>query len=207
MRIVDLTQSIRPGMAVYPGDPPVAIAAAATLAREGYAVAALHLNDQVGTHVETQAHMIPGRTIDQEPLDRLVGSAAVVDVPCAEISAQQLQVQEDLIRSADFLFLRSGYADTHEGIDAEDRHRPFLSLDAVDWIIQAGISLVGIDCFDFDAGLPYEGHRRFFAAGVLIVEGLVNLHSVGHRVEQVFVVPLKIEGTGGAPCRVFALIP
>jgi arylformamidase len=194
-------------MAVYPDDPPVSILAAATLDHDGYAVAALHLNDQLGTHVETQAHMIPGRTIDQEPLERFTGSAAIVDVPCAEISVGHLQPQEALIRSADFLLLRSGYADTHEGIDLDDPHRPFLSLDAVDWIIRAGVSLVGIDCFDFDRGPPYEGHRRFFSAGVLIVEGLVNLHRVGHRVEQVFVVPLKIEGTGGAPCRVLAFIP
>ena len=85
MRIVDLTQPIRDGMAVYPGDPAIEIAAAATIGRDGYAVYRLALNDQAGTHVETQAHMIPGRTLDQEPLGRFVGSAAVVDVPRAEI--------------------------------------------------------------------------------------------------------------------------
>jgi len=83
VRIVDLTAELHSGLAVYPGDPPVVVEPATTVVTHGYAVARLALSDQSGTHVETQAHFLAhGRTMAAEPLDRLIGRASVVDVPC-----------------------------------------------------------------------------------------------------------------------------
>ena len=42
---VDLTAELSTGLPVYPGDPPVTIEPAATVARDGYAVARLALSD------------------------------------------------------------------------------------------------------------------------------------------------------------------
>lgn len=206
MRIIDLTQPIRTGLPVYPGDPEVRVQPHCTLERDGYAVAALHLSDQAGTHVETQAHMLPGRTLDQEPLQRFIGGrAAVIDVPCGPIRPDLLESQHVVPELADFLLLRSGYADRTPAIDPADPHRPWLTPEAAHWIVdQRFFTLVGIDCFDLDHPPDYPTHHILLSAGLLIVEGLVNLHALG-SLAQVFIVPIRLQGTGAAPCRAFAV--
>jgi arylformamidase len=192
-------------MAVYPGDPPVVVEACATVEADGYAVYRVGLSDQVGTHAETQAHFGAGRTLGEEPLGRFIGRAAVVDVPCGRVEVAHLRAHEGTVRGAEFLLLRSGYGDRAEGIEPDDPGRPRLSLEAVRWVVAQGVRLLGIDCFDFDEGPEYLSHKYLFAHGVLVVEGLVNLGALGAGPVRLFVIPLKLEGTGGAPCRVFAL--
>jgi arylformamidase len=192
-------------MAVYPGDPPVVVEACATVTGDGYAVARVGLSDQAGTHVETQAHFGAGRTLGEEPLERFIGTAVVVDVPCGQVEVAHLRPYAGAVRGAELLLLRSGYGDGVEGIEPDDPRRPRLSLEAVRWIVAQGVRLLGIDCFDFDEGPAYLGHKYLFAHGVLVVEGLVNLGALGAGPVRLFVIPLKLEGTGGAPCRVFAV--
>src|SRR5918911_4048219 len=104
MRVVDLTAELYTGLPVYPGDPPVRVEATATVAADGYAVARLALSDQAGTHVETQAHFLAGgRTLADQPLDRFIGRATVVDVPCRTLTVADLASAEPHIRRNPFL--------------------------------------------------------------------------------------------------------
>jgi kynurenine formamidase len=206
MRIVDLTRPLRHGLPVYPGDPPVRVEPLATVETDGYAVARLELSDQAGTHVETQAHFLAGgRTLDAEPLARCIGPASVVDVPCGPIGVEHLAPHAAHIAARPFLLLRSGYGDRVATIDPGDPQRPRLALDALAWLVARGVRLLGIDCFDFDADPGYAGHRYLLARDVLVVEGLVNLGQLPAHC-WLYVVPLLVVGTGGAPCRAFAML-
>lgn len=207
MRIVDLTAPLHSGLAVYPGDPPVRVEPAATVERDGYAVARLALSDQCGTHVETGAHFLAdGRTLAAEPLARFIGPASMVDVPCRLLTLADLAPHAAQIGARPFLLLRSGYADRVPTIEPADRARPLLDLPLLRWLLARGVRLLGLDCFDFDAAPDYAGHRLLLGAGVLIVEGLVNLGALP-PVCELYVIPLRVEGTGGAPCRAFAVLP
>ena len=207
MRIVDLTAELYTGFPVYPGDPAVAIEPAATVAADGYAVARLALSDQAGTHVETQAHFLAGgRTLGEEPLERLVGRASVVDVPCRLFTAADLAPAEARIARNRLLLLRSGYAARAGAVDPSDLARPRLPLDALTWLVERGVQLLAIDAFDFDADPGYAGHRFLLGRGVLVVEGLVNLDALPAPEVQLYVVPLRLRGTGAAPCRAFAVL-
>ncbi|HLH21052.1 MAG TPA: cyclase family protein [Chloroflexota bacterium] len=207
MRVVDLTAELWSGMPVYPGDPPVAIAPAATVAADGFAVARLALSDQAGTHVETQAHFLAGgRTLGDQPLDRFIGRASVVDVSCRALGVADLAPAEGRVRRNPFLLLRSGYADRGGPIAPRDRRRPMLGLESLAWLVDRGVRLLGIDAFDFDATPDYAGHRFLLERDVLIVEGLVNLGALTAPEVQLYVAPLRLRGTGAAPCRVFALL-
>jgi arylformamidase len=208
MRLVDLTAELHSGLPVYPGDPEVEITPVATVAVEGYAVAGLALSDQAGTHVETQAHFLAGgRTLGEQPLERFVGRASVVDVPCRALGRSDLAPAEGLIRRNPFLLLRSGYADQGLPIDPRDARRPALRLDALEWLVQQGLRLLGIDAFDFDAAPDCAGHRLLLEHDVLIVEGLVNLAALTADEVDLYVAPLRLRGTGAAPCRAFAILP
>jgi arylformamidase len=193
-------------MPVYPGDPPVRVEPAASVATDGYAVARLQLSDQVGTHVETQAHFLAqGRTMGEQPLERLIGRASVVDVPCRALGAADLAPAEARIARNRFLLLHSGYSTRHVTIDPTSARRPILKPSALEWLVARDIQLLGIDAFDFDSGPDYAGHRYLLERDVLIVEGLVNLAALAATEVQLYVVPLRLRGTGAAPCRVFAV--
>jgi kynurenine formamidase len=104
------------------------------------------------------------------------------------------------------LLLRSRYSDGRRPIDPADSARPRLALDALEWLVGRGVRLLGIDAFDFDAAPDYAGHRLLLRHDVLIVEGLVNLAALTGPEAQVYVVPLRLRGTGAAPCRAFAVL-
>jgi kynurenine formamidase len=206
LRIVDLSAEIYSDMPVYPGDPTVRVEPAASLEVDGYRVARIQISDQAGTHVETQAHFLArGRTLDEQPLERLIGRASVVDVPCRALTIADLAPAEALIARNPFLLLRSGYNTHRATIDPTVALRPTLSLEPLRWLLARGIRLLGIDAFDFDAAPDYAGHRFLLERDVLIVEGVVNLAALSVSEVQLYVVPLRLRGTGAAPCRVFAV--
>jgi kynurenine formamidase len=206
MRIVDLTATLRTGLPIYPGDPPVEVAPACTVETDGFAVARLALSDQAGTHVETQAHFLAGgRTLDQEPLARFIGAASVVNVPCGPITVGDLEPATARLTRTRRVLLRSGYR-PRGGIDPHDPARPRLGLPALRWLVDRRLELLGIDAFDFDGAPDYAGHRLLLAHDVLIVEGLVGLEALPAGDVMLYVVPLRLEGTGAAPCRAFALL-
>lgn len=205
MTVIDLTKPIQAGMPVYPGDPEVQIQQVYSLKEDGYTVHRIEMSDQAGTHVETQYHMVAGKKLEDEPLDRFIGTAAVVDVPCRKILVADFQDYDQTVKECDFLLLRSGYNDKVASIKPSDVSRPILAMEAAEWIASRGVRLVGIDCFDFDRGPDYKVHLFLFEHNVLIVEGLVNLGSLNARVVKLFVIPLRIEGTAASPCRVFAI--
>lgn len=205
-RVIDLTQPIADSMSVYPGDPSVSVVEVARREIEGYSVSAIHLNDHAGTHVETQHHMVAGKYLSDEPLERLIAHATVIGVAVPRIEIRDLLTVEAAIRRNPFILLHTGYSERVPRIDPDDPNRPIVSLPALKWLCDRGMTLLGIDAFDFDAGPPYLGHRLLFERGVLVVEGLVGLESLVGREVTLFVVPLKVVGTGASPCRVLALL-
>jgi len=205
MKIIDLTAEIYNEMPVYPGDPEVRIEEVYSIDNDGYSVSRIQINDHVGTHVETQSHLIKGRKMEDEPLEKLIGRAAVVDIGMGRVEVDDLKKFDNLLEGCDILIMRSGYSRKTQGIDTEDKEKPALSLDAVKWIISKGVRVFGIDAFDFDSSPTYEGHKMLFKEGVLIVEGLVNLDALSSSKFKLYIIPAKIKGVGGCPCRVFAI--
>ena len=207
MRVIDLTQTIYAGMPVYPGDPPIRLTRAASLEEDGFTFFRLDLNSQVGTHVETQLHMLPGRRLQDEPLERFIGEASVIDVPQRHLQVSDLEPYRSLIESCPFLLLRSHYQPAGDVIDPSDPNRTRFGAECAEWIVSRGIRLIGIDAFGFDYGPQFEAHKVFFRHQVLIVEGLRNLEALPQSRVQLFVIPLKLAEVEASPCRAFALLP
>lgn len=67
-------------MPVYPGDPAVRFAAAATIADDGCAVTELSLGSHTGTHLDAPSHTVPGAlTVSAVDPARLICSAVVIN--------------------------------------------------------------------------------------------------------------------------------
>ena len=69
---IDLTQEFSNTMPRYQGIPAPSFQDIATLERDGYAMTDLHFLNHLGTHVDAPAHLVPGATLDELPLSRLV---------------------------------------------------------------------------------------------------------------------------------------
>jgi len=158
-------------------------------------------------------HFIPdGPAIHQIPVDRLSGHGVVwqIDrVPFELITPDHLRGLAPRHEPGDMLLLDSGWA-ARWGTDSYHQH-PSFTVEAAQWIVDAGFTLVAIDLATPDlalserpAGFDWPVHQVLLSNGVLIVEHLdAPTALAGSRVEVV-VGAAKITDADGAPARVIA---
>ena len=217
-RLVDLSHPVDDATPVYPGDPVVRLAPAATLARDGYNVLHLHLGSHSGTHVDAPYHFVDdGARIDQLPLELFFGPAVVVDLrgtaPRGEIGWERLAPYAPQLGPGRLVVLHTGWS-AHWGTAHYAAH-PFLAADAARRLVDAGVRTVGIDAFSIDEtvvdGRPVAGfpaHEAVLGAGGVLVENLTGLDALDGAPDPVLsVLPLRLSGADGAPVRAVALLP
>jgi arylformamidase len=204
--VVDLTQPVRPGMGVFPGDPEVDFAAAG---EAPWAVTRLLLGSHSGTHIDAPAHIVPGgRTIDQYPPERFILRAwpvSVVGTPSREIAWEQIAAQLPQRLDGGAVLLHTGW-DRHLG-EPEAVLHPYLGLEAARGLVSRGAGLVGTDALNVDDSSlgGTQIHETLLSVDVLIVENLCGLEAL--RPEEVYLcslVPLRLEGADGSPIRAYA---
>jgi arylformamidase len=156
-----------------------------------------------GTHIDAPRHfLIEGATVDQLPLETLIGEAWVAHVPDAEdVSARTLD-DLDLPRQARRLLLRTRNSEWRaSGETAFREDYAALTRDAAEWVVHRRIRLVGIDYLSIQRYRdPPDTHRILLRAGVVIVEGL-NLAGIPGGRYELICLPLRLVGAEGAPAR------
>lgn len=205
MRIYDLTVSISPELPVYPGDPAIQIERTMCLEHGDIcAVSRLSFSTHIGTHVDPPAHFVRGRaTVDELPLEVLIGPARVVDVGEASVIDAVVLGQFDLSGVTRVLFKTRNSRLWQEGAKEFARDFVYIEADAAERLVQMGVRLVGIDYlsvekFNFD--VPHT-HYALLGNDVIAVEGL-NLSGVAAGDYELICLPLKIKNGDGAPARV-----
>lgn len=207
----DLSQPVRDGMMVYPGDPGVTIGPALSLDADGVAVARLEMGSHSGTHVDAPAHTVPGgRTMVDVSLDELVGEAVVVRLPglragqvigWAELSAAH--IPESL---PPIVILDTGWARWF-GDDRALQH-PSLDSAAARELMRRGMRMLAVDTLSPDPTGGSDGafpvHEVVLGADGLIVENVCHLEQLPTRVTVGFF-PLRLE-SDGAPVRAVAFL-
>src|ERR1041384_3358226 len=158
MAIYDRPVSIRSGMRIYEGDPPVKIEAASSLASGDSAnVSFLHFGAHTGTHVDAPAHFIEGgNKIDSLPLDILIGPARVVRVP-----DDRMEIDPEFLNGCDVtgvtrvLFHTRNSSFWNEGFRKDFTH---VMPEAAELLVEHGIKLVGNDYLSVEQFR--SGHHR-----------------------------------------------
>ena len=80
-RVHDLTALLETHMPVWPTAPSPVFEPVGITARDGYAIERINCLTHTGTHLDAPYHFLEdGLSVDRIPPDRLVGSAAVLDV-------------------------------------------------------------------------------------------------------------------------------
>ena len=211
MPVVDLSQPFFDGMPHAATIPAPRFDTVRTIQDDGLRCQQLTLPTHCGTHLDAPSHFLAdGATLDDVAASSLIGPALCVEVaarPDEEITVADLAAAQGF-PAGTALLIRTGWDAKYRSADY-DRH-PYLSVAAAEWVVAAGIRLVGIDCVTPElpgrlrsAGYGCPVHMTLLGNGVLILENL-DLRPVACRHCQIFVGALRISGADGAPARVLA---
>jgi kynurenine formamidase len=217
MKIIDLSLSIEEGMMTFPTHwhPVVEITILGRHGIEGRETRKVVLGTHIGTHADAPRHFIPsGGTIDDIPLDILIGPATVADFtgcrPLQVIDIADLR-QKLGDKAPQRLILRTGWSEYFGDMKFYNEY-PFLSEDAAQWLVEKGVRLIAMDTPSPDNPVHSRGatkdspnHKVLLGAGVVLVEYLANLKALTASEVELIVMPLKLKGCDGAPARCAAI--
>ncbi len=205
--LIDVTVALSPDLTVWPGDPAIEFEPTSRIADGDSAnVSRLAFGTHCGTHMDAPRHFIEGAsTVDQMPLQALVGTAYVIDLTHLDrhIGAADL-AGAGLPDRCERILLKTRNSAYWKG-DRTIFQPDYLALayDGAAWLLARGLILVGIDYLSIEQFQTdsYETHRLLLQQGVVIVEGL-DLSQVEAGEYTLFALPLRVKNGDGAPARV-----
>lgn len=209
MTVYDVTRTLTPRTAVFPGDTPVTLTPTMQIAAgDACNVTAIAMSAHAGTHVDAPRHYsTTGAGVEAVPLDVLIGPARLVTLAVREI------ITVDDIRSA--LRVAHGASSTPvarllirtraSAVPDEVWEGSFVYFDphAADWLGAHGVRLIGTDAPSVDPATSkaLPAHKAFLRHNVVIVENL-SLRDVPDGEYELIALPLKIQDNDAAPARV-----
>jgi len=209
MRIIDLSQTMEPGMPQYPGQPDASFTRISTVEHDGYQVTDFHAVVHVGTHCDAPAHFIAGgETMDHVPLDRFVGEAMVVDVPLTSERELGPSVLDGVdVRAGDILLFRSGMPQQW-GSETYLTTYPFIGEALAKKLVALGVKAIGLDFISPDPveSTTFIAHHTLLGNRLGIVENLRNLDALPTGRLFFSAAPIKVKGCDGGFARAFAAL-
>lgn len=171
-------------------------------------------NSHLGAHIE-----IPSRgdapDISEYPVGKLVGEAAVFDVPVGpgqSVTAGHLQAAGVDCSDGDIALVRTGYSDWNWGRPEFYDRSPNFADDAIDWLIGRKIKALATDCAAIDSEAPLDRRpsdrrniARLHAADIPVAANLTNIAQIFVRRPYIVLAPLRIQGLFVAPVRAVAI--
>lgn len=198
MKVFDISVPIHSEMIVYEGNPGVALESWESIAEGATAnVSRISLGAHTGTHVDAPLHFLEdGPGSEAIDVSRLIGPAVVVDArDLEELDADSL-ASLDIAEGAERVLLKTRNSRHWE---RDSFTRDFVRLDGsgARFVIEHGIAVIGIDYLSIG---DVEAHRLLLSADVIPLEGL-DLREVDPGEYELLCLPLRIEGSDGAPAR------
>jgi arylformamidase len=201
-KLIDVSMRLSPSMPISPGQPAFEIQGGESSGGGRLGRARIAMGTHTGTHVDAPFGFLPqGATVEQIPLEILVGKARVVAIDSrAAIERSELEALD--LRDDIRLLIKTHMSGQlrHGALEDDSVH---LTADAATYLVQAGIKLVGLDSLSIEARdrTDFPAHERLLSAGVVVVEGL-DLTDAEPGEYEMLCLPLAIVGGDGAPARV-----
>ena len=204
MELFDISLTISEELPIWPGDPQIKLTRISSIT-EGDTANVTHLSAAVhiGTHVDAPDHFLGnGQTVDEIPLDLLVGPTLVV-----EIGSRGNITEEDLHHAGIPKETRRILFKTSNSRLWESGEREFqedyigLAPGGAEYLVESGIEVVGVDYLSVAPFHDAETtHKILLEKGILIIEGL-DLSRIDPGEYTLLCLPLKISDSDGAPAR------
>lgn len=216
--LIDLSHTVEHGMITYKGLPAPIICdyLSREASRARYApgtefqIGKIEMIANTGTYLDSPFHRYAhGCDLSELKLESLADLDCVV-VRMTERRGRaidSLPVDVALMKDK-ALLIHTGW-DAHWRTDQYFEGHPHLTGELAEQLVDAGVTLVGIDSFNIDSidDGTRPVHSALLGAGIPIVEHLCNLSAVPDRGARFFAVPVKVKGMGTFPVRAFARLP
>lgn len=235
-RIVDLTHSFGSDTIVWPTEQDFRLIVQHAEDTSGgyyYASNRIEMPEHGGTHIDAPIHFSKGKqTLDQIPLERLIGTGIRIDVieRCTRDRDYRVAISDferwesayGRIPNGSIVLLETGFARFwpsrkdylgtelrgQEGVRALHFHG--LHPEAAAWLVrERGVKAVGIDAASIDYGqsTKFETHVALLSHNVPVFENLTDFHNLPDHSFDVIALPMKIAGGTGGPLRIIAIVP
>lgn len=196
----DITPTINPRLAVWPGDTPPSREVLCEISRgDSVTLSTLRATVHLGAHADGPNHYgLDAPAIDQRSLDFYLGPCQVIDAPVARgvrIAPRDLRAEP----SAPRILLKTG---TFPDPSRFNEDFAALSVELVDFLASRGVRTVGIDTpsVDLFSSKDLPAHNAILRHDMAILEGLALASVPAGRYELV-ALPLKLEGFDASPVR------
>lgn len=216
-KFVDVSHTVAHGMITYPGLPAPVISEhlSREASREHYAPGtAFHIGKiamvaNTGTYIDAPFHRFAGREdLAELPLSRLADLEGVVIRVAADYGraiGESVFMEKDLAGKA--VLVHTGWS-AKWGTEAYFQGHPFLTREAVAYLVDKQVALVGIDSLNIDDTEDGQrpAHTTLLDNGIPIVEHLTDLENLPDQGFKFFAVPARVKGMGSFPVRAFGII-
>jgi kynurenine formamidase len=229
-QIIDLTHSFGADTIVWPTEQDFRLVVQSegqTPAGYYYASNRLEMAEHGGTHIDAPIHFSKGgQTLDQVPIEHLVGTGVRIDVSvqCARDRDYRVTVQDfeqweaahGKVPSRAIAFINTGFArfwpsrEQYLGTGVRALHFPGLHPEAAAWLVrERQVKAVGIDTASIDYGqsTKFETHVTLLSQNVPVLENLGDLRNLPDQGFEIIALQMKIAGGTGGPLRVIAVLP
>jgi arylformamidase len=204
---IDITVPLKEGMAIWPGDVTIKIERRRSMDRGDAANnSAISLGVHTGTHMDAPKHFIKdGRSIDKLPLETSVGPARVIEIK-DKISIKPEELKQHNIKKGERILFKTVNSPRCWQTDAFVNDFVFVTRDAAQFLVDAGVILVGVDYLsvgspmDPEKAMRPDTHQILLGAGLYLIEGL-NLTAVKAGDYNLICLPLKLMDAEGSPVR------
>ena len=217
MPLIDVSHTVESGMLTYKGLPAPVICdyLSREASRKLYAagtefqIGRIDMVANTGTYVDSPFHRYSeGKDLSELPLDSLANLQCVVArvEPTATRAIDSLPFKPGDVRGKAVLVQTSW--DRHWRTDQYFESFPYLTGRLAQWLLDAGVALVGIDSHNIDCtdGGDRPVHSTLLGADIPSVEHLCGLANVPEHGAKFFAVPVKVKGFGTFPVRAFAAV-
>lgn len=200
-RIWDISQPLRPGIPVWPGDTEYAELCTWQMGVAGPVnVSRITLSTHTGTHADAPLHYTPhGASAGELDLQRYIGPCRVITVSGTTPGVTPEEVGEQLAPEIERVLLRTY---RQAPLDDWDPHFRSLAVETVELLARSGVVLVGVDTPSLDAqdSKTLAAHKAAAHHGLAILESLV-LDAVPDGDYELIAVPLRLVNLDAAPVR------
>jgi kynurenine formamidase len=188
--------------------------------------------EHVGTHLDAPNHWITGRDgedVASLPVERLIGPAVVIDKSVEAgrdpdfllriEDVRRFEAENGALPAGSWLLYRTGWdaraEDAAAFLNANETgpHTPGIEPECARWLAEESpIVGIGVETVGTDAGVAHSFepafpcHNFMLGAGKYGLTQLANLAQLPPAGALLVVLPLKLVGGSGSPCRAVALV-
>lgn len=213
-RLIDLSHTVEEGMITYKGLPAPIICdylsreASRAIYSEGteFNIGKIEMVANTGTYVDSPFHRYAnGKDLSQLDIERLADVDGVVLDGTGSGRRIDRSIFEGISLRGKAILIHTGWS-RHWRTDRYFEGHPFLTREAVEYLVEQSPVIVGIDSYNIDdtADLSRPAHTLLLGADIPIVEHMTSLDRLPPNGFRFYAVPVKVKGFGTFPVRAFA---